>query len=129
MNFVKVMKEANRMFDFYQDNKKDCPFTKELNSTFRADWMNFAFEEPEKFADMVKEWSDRYPRPVYPSFRDLIEDMCNAGGVKDWPTKLPANELLDMEIPRQAAKEYGIPAINECGLNKYVEEDIESEWR
>ena len=130
MDFVKVMREAKRMYKFYEgENMHKTDFFKEGHVLTLEGWLEFGFENPERFQEIVKAWSDANPRPIYPSFRELIQYMCDISGRPDLYTKLPAAELLDAEVPPQAAEQYGLMPLNECGLTKYVEGDMESEWR
>ena len=120
MEFRELIKEFDRMCAHYEDPKEN-PFFKETLCEDWEEWyMNGAYE-PEKFEEIVMKWVQKHPRPIYPTFRELIRSMI---GVND---EREIEEVLDSRIPDEAAEKFGIVPINECGLNKYTDES--SEWR
>jgi len=132
MEFQKVMEEFERMCDFYdQKNELYCsPLYKETGSESWEDWCTYASTYPEEFESIVTKWAQQHPKPVYPTIGGLVAHMKNylpeRKDGKHWDS-VSFEELLRQEVPKEVAEELGIVPINECGLNKYVEE--ESEWR
>lgn len=118
-DFKKVILEANRLCDYYFDHGgcDSCPL-----SNYKCDNI-FRLDENElvEYEDIVMEFSRNYPRPIYPTYRELIRSMLGENDEHE------IENILDKRIPEDTAKKFGIVPINECGLSKYVDES--SEWR
>lgn len=87
--------------------------------------------EASEFLDQVEDeltaWAATHPKKIYPTILELLRYIA-----KFIPngTNMPLNELVKLRLPEDVAEEFGIVPINECGLNKYDDdEEVESEWR
>lgn len=120
MEYQQLNKEFSRMSRYYADKPYECPFYKITGSSEWEDWYLHGAFEPSEFEDVVTEWSKQHPRPIYPTFWELIQwivDHSNDPLLKE----LEIHELLDERVPDAAAEELGIVPINECDLTKYSE--------
>jgi hypothetical protein len=123
MNFKETVEEFDRMCEFYDDETEN-PFYEETNSNDWEDWWMMAAYEPEKFNELVEKFSHDHPKPIYPTVGELVDYIVpnlydNYGYRYDW------NDIKDLRVPEDKAKELGLTPINECGLTKYEG----SEWR
>lgn len=120
MEFQKVILEAARLCDHYFNENggcDNCPLEMfHCDNIFRLDENELA-----EYEDIVMEFSRNYPRPIYPTYRELIRSMLGENDEHE------IENILDKRIPENTAKKFGIVPINECGLSKYV--DGSSEWR
>ena len=123
MEFHFVMEEFNRMQQWYKENLKPNPYQEGFNFNQLGTTISFS-----DFEKIVMDWSKTHPRPKYPRFIDILDDMIQIAGNKDWKN-LSLNELLMQEIPQNVAEDYGIAPLNLCDINKYCDEDLESDWR
>lgn len=125
MNFKETVEEFDRMCEFYDDETEN-PFYEETGSDEWEDWWMMAGYRPEKFNEIVEKFSHDHPKPIYPTIEELVKhiisDIHKEGYWYHW------DEIKDIRIPEDRAKELGLTPINECGLTKYCDEG-ESEWR
>ena len=120
MEFQFVIKEFNRMCKWCDDNDKPNPITVEQ-------WLCEDEEQIKEIEEIIMNWSKSHPRPKYPRFIDVIDNMIQISGNDKW-RNAPLQTVLMEEIPANVAEEYGIAPINLCGIEKYNEE-MDSEWR
>lgn len=121
MEYQQLSEEFDRMCHYYKNNPYECPFYKITHSPERADWYLYgAFENHEKFENVVTAWAKEHPHPIYPTFWELIKWIVERGN-NPLLEELDISELLNERIPDAAAEELGLVPINECGLNKYNE--------
>lgn len=112
MEFQKLMAEFERMVDYYDGRENQCPFYHATNSIEWEDWIVFSTYEPKRFEEIVMNWAKAHPRPSYPTFSEIVRDMCKAGDVPEW-LNMPIGDLMELEIPPKAAQEYGILPLHE----------------
>ena len=126
MDFQTLKATFDRMCSFYKNKTEDCPFTTITGSDEWDDWYLFGAYEPEQFEQVVTEWVKEHPAPIYPTFLEFVTYLARKDN-KGQLVNLPISELMNRRIPDAAAEELGLVPINECGLTKYVEEDIK-QW-
>ena len=126
MEFQFVMKEFSRMCKWCLDNCKPNPIYDNSSITCLEDWFDDE-ESIKKFEETIMSWSNEHPRPKYPRFIDVLDNMIKLSGKPEWHN-MSLQKILMEEIPENVAVEYGIAPINLCGIEKYNEE-IDSEWR
>ena len=128
MNFKETVEEFDRMCEFYDDETEN-PFYEETNSDDWEDWWMWGIYHTKSFNEIIERFSREHPKPVYPTIGELVNyiigNLYDDYGYRytdDW------DEIKDVRIPEDKAKELGLTPINECGLTKYCNEG-ESEWR
>lgn len=111
----------------YRSHCSECPL---------SDVCSFIMSKmDEEQASMIEERVMKYAKtaPIYPTILELIHYIANRmperKDGKIWARDIPLHELVMEHIPDEVAEELGLVPINACGLNKYVEEGEESEWR
>lgn len=126
MDFVTAVKEFDRMSTYYDECPEECPLSDLAKGFEWEDWWMEAAYNPVEWVAKVEDWAKKHPRPIYPTFSEVVNSMCSMDGMR-----VPANwsEIADKPIPEIAAKRFGIIPINECGLQKYSDEKDEiKEW-
>ena len=113
MEFQFVIKEFNRMCSSIYDCQEDCPFYERCKSDEIYD---IIIENPEEFENLVMTWSKEHPKPVYPTYGEVINAML---GFEDHQAIHMDPEIFNKEISEEVAKKFNIMPINLCGLTKY----------
>lgn len=114
MEFHFVIDEFNRMCNSIRDCQKHCPFYERCKVN---DTEYFVFSNPEEFEKLVVAWSKEHPKPIYPTYGEVINAML---GFEDHQAIHMDPEIFNKEISEEVAKKFNIMPINECGLTKYV---------
>lgn len=114
MEFHFVIKEFNRMCGLIYNCQKDCPFYEKCKDDEICDMI---IENPEEFEDFVMTWSKKNPKPVYPTYGEVLNAML---ALEDHQPIHMDSEIFNKEISEEVAKKFNIMPINECGLTKYV---------
>lgn len=126
MEFQNVMREYHRMCEWCKKHQEPNPVLKDC---YLDEWFNYK-KDMEEFEQIVMDWAKAHPRPKYPRFIDVFDNMISIAA-KEHPTwkTTPMAKVMQEEIPAEVAEEYGIAPLNLCGINKYVDEEMNSEWR
>lgn len=114
MEFHFVIEEFNRMCSSISNCQKDCPFNERCKNDEIYDMI---IENPEEFEDFVMTWSKEHPKPIYPTYGEVLNAMLeceNHQAIHMDP------EIFNKRISEEVAKKFNIMPINECGLTKYV---------
>ena len=120
MEFHFVIEEYNRMKEWYDKCNQPTPLDRFSLEAWLSDPVSFS-----KFETIVMGWSKTHPRPKYPRFIDIFDDMLQTARVPEWKN-LPLNEVMMREITKEIAEKYHISPLN-ADYNK--DEQFESDWR
>ena len=114
MEFHFVIDEFSRMCNSIYDCQKHCPLYEQCKE---GDAEYFAFSHPKEFEDYVMAWSKENPKPIYPTYGEVINAML---ALEDHRPIHMDPEMFNKEISEEGAKKFNIMPINACGLTKYV---------
>ena len=104
--FINVMKEYNRMCEYYKLDCRECPLCN-VNCEY------VLHNEAEKSESIIMKWAREHPIPVYPRVRDILNTMAINMG---YPVNDFNKYFLDSQINEKCAKYFGIKPINEDKL-------------
>ena len=105
--FREVIKQFNRMCDFYQ-SKRSCPMGCPMNGLNVSQCRKQITEAYIDAERIIMGWTAEHPEPVYPTWYEWLANM----GVV--PIKLPPNQAatvtigLLQKIPAEIAQKLGI---------------------
>ena len=123
--FSEVMQAFHRMCSKYDYACKveECPISSLINDCEKAehgrDWdgkcIEFAYKEPDEFADYVMTWAQDNPVPIYPTIGEVLRKICE---LMDINPRTSINTIWDERLNTEAADFFGINPINKDVLTK-----------
>ena len=123
-NFTDVIKQFDRLCKLYGERNCDpkvCPVSALIDLWEHANcdsWdggcLNFATIWPDRFEEEVMKWAEVHEEPVYPTTRDIINNIRALMQVDE--SRVEYEEFLDMPLNRAAAEYFGFVPINENKL-------------
>ena len=122
MEFVKLMKEYNRMCEYHSDNRhncEDCPLCEEnfdiKNYSGRCN--DLFYTNPELVEKIIMQWSREHPLPVYPTIREILNKISILMHIDP---KTEITSVLDYRLNKETADYFGIKPINENTLKSKI---------
>jgi len=114
--YSKIMKERNRMCDYYysinHECNFDCPLSQDKNPALAnySSCTEFLYKEAEKAEEIIMKWSKEHPQPIYPTIGELIGKICILMNINPLTS---INTIYDERLTKEAADYFGIKPINE----------------
>jgi len=102
--FINVMKEYNRMCEYYKLDCRECPLCN-VNCEY------VLHNEAEKSESIIMKWSKEHPRPIYPTIGEVVNKLLMLMNIEPRTPNLTA--VYNMRLTKEAADYFGIKPINE----------------
>lgn len=95
--YNKVMKEYNRMCDYYKLDCRECPLCN-VNCEY------VLHDEAEKSESIIMKWAREHP-PIYPTIGEVVEEICRLMNINP---KTNLNTIYDEHLTKEAADRFNI---------------------